>query len=361
MEQQSNTPEPLTPANCDLRDFDFMPVQVRRLLGSDTWMSGSCCARGASMSLWLESWHQVPAGSLPSSDKALAHLSQAGAEWAEVREDVLKGWVLCSDGRLYHRVVCEKALESWLEKLAFKLRGNEMNKRRWGADADLELTKQQMVEASRLLAAINPDSKTLGRRRTALIKVESSKQSNNESSFDSSGDSHLESSVDSSLESSLCPNREGEGEGEGERYKRSKEEGGVAALGEDEEFPDFKLANPPSPTDAKAPRVARQSSPETTLSQWLSALELTGETAIPHNDTIWPWATRIGLPAEFLNLAWEEFERRMVSSGNKQRDWRATFRDHVRRNFLKLWYAEGNGWKLTTAGVMLKRSIEAAR
>ena len=33
--------KPLTPKNCDLRDFQFMPMDVRRLLTSETWVTGS--------------------------------------------------------------------------------------------------------------------------------------------------------------------------------------------------------------------------------------------------------------------------------------------------------------------------------
>lgn len=34
-------PDPPVPANLDLTDFPFMPVEVRRLLTSETWMTGT--------------------------------------------------------------------------------------------------------------------------------------------------------------------------------------------------------------------------------------------------------------------------------------------------------------------------------
>src|SRR5690606_8536352 len=37
--------------------------------------------------------------------------------WAEIRDGAMSGFVLCSDGRWYHRVVAEKALEAWRGKL----------------------------------------------------------------------------------------------------------------------------------------------------------------------------------------------------------------------------------------------------
>ena len=108
--QQDNLHPPLTPPECDLQDFEFMPVMVRRLLKSETWSLGNGDERAAAVALWFESWHQVPAASLPSHDKLLARLADT-TKWAKVKEQALRGWVLCSDGRLYHPVVAEKALE----------------------------------------------------------------------------------------------------------------------------------------------------------------------------------------------------------------------------------------------------------
>jgi len=34
-------PAPLVPAEVDLRDFAFMPLDVRRLLTSETWVLGT--------------------------------------------------------------------------------------------------------------------------------------------------------------------------------------------------------------------------------------------------------------------------------------------------------------------------------
>lgn len=118
----TDLPEPLTAPECDLRDYPWMPLDVRRLLTSETWVLGSPEEKCAAVSLWCESWQQVPAGSLPENDRMLAHLSMAGAGWKRIRDEVLKSWVKCSDGRLYHPVVAEKAREAWAAKLAQKSR-----------------------------------------------------------------------------------------------------------------------------------------------------------------------------------------------------------------------------------------------
>lgn len=111
---------PLTPADCDLRDFGFMPLDVVRLRDSDIALKTTGEEFRSAVLLWCAAWHQVPAGSLPNDDLSLASLAGFGralGEWMKVREGALRGWVQCTDGRLYHPVVCEKANSSWAEKL----------------------------------------------------------------------------------------------------------------------------------------------------------------------------------------------------------------------------------------------------
>lgn len=115
-------PEPLTPADCDLRDFARIMIDITRLFGSSfnakasrnplAWMIGH--------KLWYRSWHQVPAASLPNDDDELCYLAELGFDrvtWDNARELAMHGWIMCSDGRLYHPVVAEAALISWEAKL----------------------------------------------------------------------------------------------------------------------------------------------------------------------------------------------------------------------------------------------------
>jgi hypothetical protein len=93
-----------------------MPLDVRRLLTSETWIDASEEPRlaHALICLWAESWHQVPAASLPDNDRVLARFTMCDKEtWRALRQKALKGWIKCSDGLLYHPVVAEKALEAW--------------------------------------------------------------------------------------------------------------------------------------------------------------------------------------------------------------------------------------------------------
>jgi hypothetical protein len=107
--------EPLTPAGLDLRDFDWMPLDVMRLRDSDLAVLATGDAFRAAVLLWCAAWHQVPAGSLPADNRLLANLAGYGRDldgWASVKADAMRGFVECSDGRFYHPIVCEKAIEA---------------------------------------------------------------------------------------------------------------------------------------------------------------------------------------------------------------------------------------------------------
>lgn len=157
--------EPLVPVDLDLTSFEFMPVEWSRLLSSDTWMLCNDAEKVAAITLWGRSWTQVPAGSLPEDDRLLAALSGAGRSWKKVKPMALRGWVLASDGRYYHPVVCEKSLEAWLEKLAAQISSGAGNAKRWNTEFDPQPIKDQMVEARKRLIALNPDSRQLKKKR----------------------------------------------------------------------------------------------------------------------------------------------------------------------------------------------------
>lgn len=116
----TEAPVPLVPADVDLRDFPFMGLDVRRLRDSRIVATVEAEEFRAAILLWCASWHQVPAGSLPDDDIELAQLAGYGRvvkEWRKVRTGAMYGMVRCSDGRWYHPIVAEKAVEAWESKL----------------------------------------------------------------------------------------------------------------------------------------------------------------------------------------------------------------------------------------------------
>ncbi|CAB3644211.1 DUF1376 domain-containing protein [Trinickia soli] len=113
-------PQPLTPADCDLAGYRWMPLDVERVIDSDTFGLSTGDEFKTAFRLWAKSWKQVPAASLPNDDKLLAHL--AGLEpatWKKRKAVALRGWILCSDGRLYHPVIAQKAIEAMDKREAY--------------------------------------------------------------------------------------------------------------------------------------------------------------------------------------------------------------------------------------------------
>lgn len=113
-------PAPLTPPECDLQDFKFMPLHVARLRDSDLAAEAEPEACWYAVLLWAISWHQLPAASLPDNDAVLTKLLGLGRDvrtFAKHKAAALRGFVKCSDGRLYHPVVAEAAVDAWTGKL----------------------------------------------------------------------------------------------------------------------------------------------------------------------------------------------------------------------------------------------------
>lgn len=110
-------PSPMTSPDCDCRGLPFMPLEVTRLRDSDLVMLSSGDEFKAAVLLWSAAWLQVPAASLPDDDRILAKLSTYPlAEWSTLREQALRGWVKCSDGRLYHSVIADLASSAFLKR-----------------------------------------------------------------------------------------------------------------------------------------------------------------------------------------------------------------------------------------------------
>ena len=105
-----------------------MPLDVVRLIDSDLFALSTGDEFKAAVALWCKSWLQLPAGSLPKDDRVLAHLSLTGSRWPKVKSMALRGWIECSDGRLYHAVVAAKACDAWEHRKAQRARANK----RWG-------------------------------------------------------------------------------------------------------------------------------------------------------------------------------------------------------------------------------------
>ena len=105
-------PDPLVPADIDVDGIHGFLLHTDRLFHSELWALSTGDEFKAAVALWCHAWRQRPAGSLPDDDRLLAAFSGAGARWKKVRAMALRGFVLCADGRYYHKVLCEDVLRA---------------------------------------------------------------------------------------------------------------------------------------------------------------------------------------------------------------------------------------------------------
>lgn len=113
-------PEPILPAEVDMRRLPAMLLDVNRVLASDTAVKArrNPAIGWVSFRLWCFAWRELPAGSLPADDERIAQMADVTPEvWEQIRRDVMRPWVKCRDGRVYHPVVCEKAWAAWMTQM----------------------------------------------------------------------------------------------------------------------------------------------------------------------------------------------------------------------------------------------------
>ena len=119
-------PDPMTPPDCDLRGYEFMPLFGSRLFGSEFDAQASDLEFRVAIRILWAAWLQCPAGSLPTDDGALCRLADLGRDlktWKKIRPMVLRHFTLCSDGRLYHPLLCIEA------KIAFEKRRKDRERK----------------------------------------------------------------------------------------------------------------------------------------------------------------------------------------------------------------------------------------
>ena len=148
-------PDPPISVDVDLRGMPFMPLDVNRLRDSDLAIEATGEEFRAAVMLWCASWNQIPAGSLPNSDTALAAYAGFGRDvkgWKKLKNGALRGFVECSDDRLYHSVVTEKAMDAWAERVEYReVKDNEKARKQRERD-----DRKRMFEDLRLAGIVLP-------------------------------------------------------------------------------------------------------------------------------------------------------------------------------------------------------------
>lgn len=112
---------------------------------------------------------------------------------------------------------------------------------------------------------------------------------------------------------------------------------------------------------SNTPHTPRGGKTAVCLKTWADEVRGKGEKLIPDDDPVFAYAAEVGIPDDFMVLAWAEFKHRYTQPGAKRyKDWRSVFRKAVRGNWLKLWFMDGDGCRLTTVGQQAQRAKGAA-
>ncbi len=116
----SDLPAPLLAADVDVRDLDGFMLNVERLMASELVALSSHEVIAAALFLWCRAWKQLPAASLPDDDRVIAAFARLPLpKFRKIKPEILRGFIKCSDGRLYHKVLVGEAVSAFGRKKAF--------------------------------------------------------------------------------------------------------------------------------------------------------------------------------------------------------------------------------------------------
>lgn len=294
----TDLPAPLVPADVDLRGLPFMPLDVNRLRDSDLAIEASGDEFRAAVLLWCASWNQVPAGSLPDAEQALAAYAGFGRDlksWKKVRDGALRGFVKCSDGRLYHPVVAEKAIDAWAQRVEHRKAVAGQNERKRAEREERSQMFAALREAGQVLAWNTPTS-TL---RTAFAELEKASDGGVTGHTPVTVTGHAQDTAKTGT-----GNREGQGEGI--------------------EPPLVPLGDQSQEQPAKKP--AAKVKPEGSRAKPRKALQL----PFLMTDEMLAWAKEKA-PAVNLDRETERFCDYWTGTGKPMADWPSTWRNWMRR------------------------------
>jgi hypothetical protein len=104
------------PADCSMTGLPYMPLYLDRLQRSKSWARARRNPALAfyMINLWAAAWRGTPAGSLEDDDDILCTAAMCDPlQWNAVRADLMRGWLRCSDGRVYNPTICDVAAGVW--------------------------------------------------------------------------------------------------------------------------------------------------------------------------------------------------------------------------------------------------------
>lgn len=112
-----------------------------------------------------------------------------------------------------------------------------------------------------------------------------------------------------------------------------------------------------SPASSTPSKKLREKKSALTLEEFFEQCHASGAKLILDDDPIFEYAEKVGISHDMLKVCWNEFKSTYIGTGKKQKDWRAHYRNAVRRNWYSLWFIrEGDEVKWTTQGEQARRA-----
>lgn len=98
----------------------------------------------------------------------------------------------------------------------------------------------------------------------------------------------------------------------------------------------------------------KKKSSKVSFSIWAERAKSAGEKLIDGYQPLWRYAEKVGIPQDFIDIAWIKFRSRYSDdptySSKCYIDWRRHFLNSVEGNWLKLWFFKDGAIQLTTVG-----------
>jgi hypothetical protein len=157
-------PDPLTPADCDLRGLEYMPLlgaSVRQRLQRTRQRYRVPVA----LTLWWAAWTQKPAASLPDDDArcVCADLGRDMRTWRKVKKVALHGFVKCS-----RRPALSQNSSPRQATIAWEKRVNDRKRKaEWRSRRDAERARQRNSILKKIVGRMHADATRTERSRHA--------------------------------------------------------------------------------------------------------------------------------------------------------------------------------------------------
>jgi len=99
-------------------------------------------------------------------------------------------------------------------------------------------------------------------------------------------------------------------------------------------------------------KINKKTAKKTNLQVYLAQCKTDGVDAIPEDHRVFTYAREVGIPQDYLHLAWMLFCDKYNDLPNKRyADWKLVFLNAVKNNWLRVWWITTDGdYQLTTVG-----------